>query len=290
MHANQAQLDKLARREANEHALLTLPAFALVGTALILPLVWLLWQSFIGRDGWTFDNYLAVWRSSASLTYLKTTFQLSFFSTLICIMLAYPFCYAMVTLRKGFALTLQICVGATFFASYLVRTYSWLLLLQRRGILNNFLIEHKIIEEPLKLVYNIEGTLLGMVHILLPLMVFPLFASMKTIDRTLLNAAAALGATPSRAFRDVFLPLSLPGVIAGSVLVFVLSLGFFLTPAIMGGGRVVVWATAIATAAEENSVWGASSALGIILLVVTFSVLYALKRLFRIDKVLHRAT
>jgi ABC-type spermidine/putrescine transport system permease subunit I len=287
---NEAQLNRLARREANEHAALTLPALALVGIGLVLPVFWLLWQSFIGRNGWTLDNYLVVFHSGAYLTYLKTTFELSFFSTLLCIVLAYPFCYAMVVLRKGFALTLQVCVGATFFASYLVRTYSWLLLLQRRGILNTFLIEHKIIEEPLRLVYNIEGTLLGMVHILLPLMAFPLFASMRTIDRNLVNAAVALGATPARAFRDIFLPLSLPGVLAGSVLVFVLSLGFFLTPAIMGGGRVVVWATAIATAAEENSVWGASSALGIILLVLTFSVLYLLKRLFRISNVLQKST
>jgi ABC-type spermidine/putrescine transport system permease subunit I len=289
MHVNEAQLNKLARREANERAVMSLPALVLVGIGLILPLLWLFWQSFVGRNGWTLENYLIVFHHPTYLVYLKTTFQLSFFSTLICIVLAYPYCYAMVVLRRNFAFTLQICVGATFFASYLVRTYSWLLLLQRRGILNTFLIEHKFIEEPLRLVYNIEGTLLGMVHILLPLMVFPLFASMKTIDRTLVDAAVALGATPSRAFRDVFLPLSLPGVFAGSVLVFVLSLGFFLTPAVMGGGRVVVWATAIATAAEENSVWGASSALGIILLVLTFSVLYALKRLFSINKVLNKA-
>ena len=278
-----------AGKPTSAHSL-TLPAFALVGTALILPLLWLLWQSFIGRDGWTFENYLIVFRQPhrdlpendlPAFVFLDFDLYHSRVSVL---------------LRDGHAAQklradLQICVGATFFASYLVRTYSWLLSAAAAWHPQHVSDRTQIHRGAARSSSTTsKGTLLGMVHILLPLMVFPLFASMKTIDRTLLNAAAALGATPSRAFRDVFLPLSLPGVIAGSVLVFVLSLGFFLTPAIMGGGRVVVWATAIATAAEENSVWGASSALGIILLVVTFSVLYALKRLFRIDKVLHRAT
>src|SRR5205823_560785 len=168
------------------------------------------------------------------------------------------------------------------------RSYAWLLLLQRRGVINTFLLDHNLINKPLELVYNMQGTLLGMVHILLPLMILPLYASMKGVDGTLVKAAKGLGASPSRAFRDVFLPLSRPGLVAGSILVFVVSLGFYVTPAMLGGGRIVVWATAVVTAVEENPIWGAASALGIILFVITFSLLFGLKRLFGVNALLQR--
>jgi putative spermidine/putrescine transport system permease protein len=286
---NAARLAALGRREVLGRSALALPALLLVLGCLVAPLAWLLWQSFIGPQGWTLDHYRVAIERPAYLGFLATTVQLSVLTTLFCIVLAYPACYAMVVLRPAFAGVVLVCVVCSFFASYLVRTYAWLLLLQRRGIINNFLMDQGWIEQPLRLVYNVEGTLLGMVHILLPLMILPLYASMKSVDRTLVHAAAALGAPPARAFRDVFLPLSLPGLVAGAVLVFILSLGFYLTPAMLGGGRVVVWATAVATAAEENPVWGAASALGIILLVLTLSLLYALKRLFQIDRVLAKA-
>lgn len=286
---NARRLAGLERRDALGRLALTLPAVALVALALFLPLAWLVWQSFLNPDGLTLEHYRVVIERPAYLRFLSTTIQLSFLATAICIALAYPLCCAMVALRPMFASFLFVCVICSFFASYLVRTYAWLLLLQRRGLLNSFLIERGWIEQPLQLVYNMEGTVIGMVHILLPMMVLPLYAAMKSVDGNLVKAAMGLGASPSRAFRDVFLPLSLPGLAAGSLLVFILSLGFYLTPAILGGGRIVVWATAIATAAEENPVWGAASALGIILLAGTFGLLYILKRLLRIDSVLRRA-
>lgn len=286
---NVRRLAMLGRRATLARIALTLPAVALVSIALFLPLSWLLYQSFINPAGFTLEHYLVVVERPAYLGFLKTTFQLSFLATGICIVLAYPMCYAMVVLRPIFGSFLFACVICSFFASYLVRTYAWLLLLQRRGMINSFLMERGWIEQPLQLVYNLNGTVLGMVHILLPLMVLPLYASMKAVDGNLVKAAMGLGASPSRAFRDVFLPLSLPGLIAGGVLVFILSLGFYLTPAVLGGGRIVVWATAIATAAEENPVWGAAGALGIILLVGTFALLYGLKRVFRIDALLGRS-
>lgn len=281
--ANAVALAALGRRESAVRIGLTAPAMLLVALCLVAPLAWLLWQSFLGPGGFTFEHYSVVIERPAYLGYLLTTLQLSVLTTLICVALGYPFCYGLVVLRRGFAAVLFACVVCSFFASYLVRTYAWLLLLQRRGIINSFLLERGFIEEPIRFVYNFEGTLLGMVHILLPLLVLPLYAAMKSVDRTLVNAAAALGASPARAFRDVFLPLSLPGLFGGAVLVFIVSLGFYLTPAILGGGRVVVWSTAVASAAEENPIWGAASALGIILLVVTFTLLYGLKRLFGVN-------
>ncbi len=270
------------RRENLAHVMLAVPALALIAAALFLPLAWLFYQSFLDPSGFTLANYSVVVADSAYLGFLKTTFLLSASTAVICVILAYPICYAIVVANRTYGSWLFVSVVCAFFSSYLVRTYALLILLQRRGIINNFLLEHGLINKPLEFVYNFGGTLVGMVHGLLPLMILPLYASMKSVDQDLVKAAIGLGASPSRAFRDVFLPLSLPGLVAGAVLVFILSLGFYVTPAILGGGRVVVWATAIASTVEENPVWGASSALGIILLVLTFTLLYLLKTIFRI--------
>lgn len=286
---NVVLLSRAARREFAIRALLGLPAVSIVVFALMLPLLWLLIQSFIGPNGFTFDHYAVVFERPAYFGYLKTTFQLSVLTTLLCAVVAYPTCYAMVVLRPWYGSIIFACVICSFFASYLVRSYAWLVLLQRRGVINNFLLDHDLIREPLRLVYNFEGTLFGMVHILLPLMALPLYASMKAVDGNLVKAAMGLGASPSRAFRDVFLPLSVPGLLAGAVMVFILSLGFYLTPAMLGGGRIVVWATAIASAAEENPVWGAASALGILLLVMTAVLLLLARKLLGVKAVGERA-
>lgn len=273
-------------RERRRRLALTAPALLLIATGLALPLAWLLYQSVVGPEGLTIKYYAEVFRHPGYGTYLVNTFQLSVLTTLICVALAYPLSYALVTLKRPFAAFLFACVILSFFASILVRTYSWLLLLQRRGVINSYLLELGWINSPLELVYNMQGTLVGMVHVLLPLMVLPLTNSMRRVDPALMLAARGLGASPARAFRDVFLPLSLPGLLAGGILTFVAGLGFFLTPAMLGGGRVVVWATAVATAAEENPEWGASAGLGILLLVLTFTVLLVLKRLFRVRQLL----
>jgi putative spermidine/putrescine transport system permease protein len=282
-------LARLGRSDRRVGLSLALPALVVVSLALFVPLCWLLYQSFVGTGGFTLAHYREVLERPAYVGYLAATFELAVLSTLFSILLAYPICYAMVVLRRGYAMLLFACVISSFFASILVRTYAWLLLLQRTGVVNRYLLEHGWISSPLALVYNMPGTVIGMVNILLPLIVLPLYASMKGVDGSLVLAAKGLGASPARAFRDVFLPLSLPGLMAGAILAFVASLGFYITPAILGGGRVVVWATAVATAVEQNPEWGAGAALGIILFVLTFTVLVALKHLLGVKNVLARS-
>jgi putative spermidine/putrescine transport system permease protein len=282
-------LARLARSDRRVGLSLALPALAVVSLALFVPLCWLLYQSFVGTGGFTLAHYREVLERPAYVGYLAATFELAVLSTLFSILLAYPICYAMVVLRRGYAMLLFACVISSFFASILVRTYAWLLFLQRTGVVNRFLLEHGWISRPLALVYNMPGTVIGMVNILLPLIVLPLYASMKGVDGSLVLAAKGLGASPARAFRDVFLPLSLPGLMAGAILAFVASLGFYITPAILGGGRVVVWATAVATAVEQNPEWGAGAALGIILFVLTFAVLVLLKHLLGVKTLLARS-
>ncbi|RWB57071.1 ABC transporter permease [Mesorhizobium sp.] len=130
-----------------------------------------------------------------------------------------------------------------------------------------------LIPEPLPLSHNMAGALIGMVQVMLPFLVLPLFASMKAIDANLMAAASNLGAKPSRAFRDVFFPLSLPGFLSGLLIVFVLCLGFYVTPAVLGGGRVIMAAMRIDANVRVYSNWGAASALGIVLLLITVSLI-----------------
>jgi len=160
-----------------------------------------------------------------------------------------------------------------------VRTYAWLVLLQRTGLINTWGMSLGLWTEPLPLVHNMTGTLIGTVHVMLPFMVLPLYAAMKAISPDYLRAAANLGASPTRAFWQIFVPLSLPGVVAGVVVVFVLSLGFYVTPALLGGGRVMMWAMQIERSIAVYSDWGAASALGVVLLVLTLGTLWLMARL-----------
>ena len=141
----------------------------------------------------------------------------------------------------------MIAVMLPFWTSLLVRTYAWLVLLQRTGLINTWGIDLGLWSEPLPLVYNLTGTLIGMVHIMVPFVVLPLYSSMRTIDRSLIQAAANLGASPVQGFWRVFFPLSLPGLTAGSLVVFILCLGVYVTPAVLGGGRVIMVSNRIAT-------------------------------------------
>ena len=167
-----------------------------------------------------------------------------------------------------------------------MRTYAWLVVLQRKGLVNEWGMELGLWEEPLRLVHNLNGTLVGMVHIMLPFMVLPLYASMRAISLDYMKAASNLGASPTRAFWTVFFPLSLPGLFAGMVVVFVLCLGFFVTPAVLGGGKVVMVSMKIETLIDLFFNFGTASALGVVLMVLTLAVLFLAHRLLQLDRVL----
>jgi putative spermidine/putrescine transport system permease protein/spermidine/putrescine transport system permease protein len=172
-----------------------------------------------------------------------------------------------------------------FWTSILVRTYAWLVLLQRHGLVNDWGISLGLWDKPLTLVYNFSGTLIGLIHIMLPFLVLPLYGSMRAINADYLRAAANLGASPTRAFWAVFFPLSLPGLLAGSLIVFILCLGAYVTPAMLGGGKVIMVANAIATDIQMFFNWGAASAFGVVLLLLTGLVLWIAARLARLDEV-----
>nr|WP_241188114.1 ABC transporter permease [Pseudohalocynthiibacter aestuariivivens] len=232
---NKRALERQARKEQAGLLSLSLPAFILVGSLVLVPIAWLFWLSIYGNDGFTLQNYTRMLHPSYRLT-LITTFELAFLVTGICILLGYPLAYIGAQLGPRMASLLMLCVLFPFWTSLLVRTYAWLVLLQRRGVINTWLMEWGVIDAPLKLVHNFTGTAIGMVHIMLPFLVLPLYANMKAIDTGLMKAASNLGASPTRAFWQIYVPLTYSGLGAGVILVFVLSLGFYVTPALLGGG------------------------------------------------------
>ncbi|WP_119273758.1 ABC transporter permease [Taklimakanibacter deserti] len=279
-----------ARRERLRLLSLSAPASLLVLIILLLPVGWLFFLSFVDKDGFTTANYMRLVQNEAYFEIFKVTFLSSFLVTLITAVLGYPLAYLLSQLPRRLAIIGLTVVLLPFWTSLLVRTYAWLVLLQRKGLVNSTLMSLGIIDEPLSLVYNMSGVVIGMVHIMLPFMVLPLYATMRSIDPMLLRAAISLGAPRSRAFLTVFAPLSLPGLIAGSLLVFIYCLGFYITPQILGGGRINLVSMKILENATIYSDWGAASALGVVLLVATLLLFKAIQMLVPVDRLMGKAS
>jgi ABC-type spermidine/putrescine transport system permease subunit I len=180
---------------------------------------------------------------------------------------------------------LLMAVLLPFWSSLLVRTFAWQVILRDTGIINTFLVDLGVISDPIPLIRTILGVILGMSHILLPFMVLPIYAVMRRIDPELSRAAANLGAAPWRAFVRVFVPLSMPGVLAGALLVFVLALGFYITPALLGGLKDQMISQLIVDKVQQALDWGAASAMAVLLMAITFVVLLVASRLIRLRDV-----
>ena len=269
-----------ARRESGTLAGLTSPAFLVLGLLLFLPVGWLFWLSLFDDTGFTLDNYRRMVVEPAYVSIFLTTFKLSVLVTVLSVLFGYPVAYMIAFLPSRAASLCLTLVLVPFWTALLVRTYAWLVILQRRGVVNTVLMDWGVIAEPLQLVHNFTGTTIGMLHIMIPFLVLPLYANMRAIDRDYVRAAASLGASPAAAFWRVYLPLSVPGLAAGTVMVFVICLGFYVTPQFLGGGRV----TTISMKIQQNIAtyfdWGAASSLGVVLFAVTLAVFWGFSRLF----------
>ena len=272
------------QREQRSLDALAWPGLALIAVVALAPIAWLFWMSFIGKYGFTFEHYLRLLDENYTQT-LKTTFQISILVTAISVLLGYPLAYLISQVRPRLAALLMLLVLFPVWTSLLVRCYAWLVLLQRRGVINTWLQDAGLIDAPLRLMHNFTGTTIGMLHIMLPFMVLPLYASMRAINRDYMRAAANLGASPVRAFWQVYVPQSLPGLFAGIVIVFVLCLGFYVTPALLGGGRVYMWSMQIERNVTYHAEWGAASALGVVLLVITLAILGLVGRIIGFDRI-----
>ena len=280
---NRRRFRRQERLERWRLGLLAVPGLTLIGGVALAPIAWLSWLSLRDEGGFTLAHYLRLLHPSYTMT-LQTTFELSFLATAVCVLLGYPLAYLAAQVSRRLQALLLLCVLFPVWTSLLVRCYAWLVLLQRRGLINTWLGDAGLIDSPLQLVHNFTGTTIGMVHIMLPFMVLPLYASMRAVSRDYMRAAANLGASPVKAFWQVYVPLTLPGLFAGIVIVFVLCLGFYVTPALLGGGRVMMWSMQIERNVSYYSDWGAASALGVVLLVLTFAVLGLVGRLIGFDR------
>lgn len=282
---NTRQLANDARRERVQIFSLSWPSLLLVFVFLVLPVGWLFSLSFISDGELSLTNYTRMLEYSSYIEIYKTTFLISFLVTGLCILLGYPVAYLLAQLPSRLAMLGLVCVLLPFWTSILVRTYAWLVLLQRRGVVNDVLMALGITSEPIPLVYNFIGTTIGMLHIMLPFLVLPLYSAIKSIDGDVLRASSSLGASPVKTFFRVFLPLSLPGLFAGTVLVFVLCLGFYVTPQLLGGGRVIMVSMKIAQNINMYFDWGAASALGVVLLVIVGIIFYIAHRLLGLSRI-----
>jgi putative spermidine/putrescine transport system permease protein len=273
------------RREQRLMLALALPALLVILLLVVLPVGWLAWQS-VYHNGFTLENYRRIWSEDIYWRSFALTFQISLLVTLLALLLGYPIAYAASIAPKRWDIIILALVVLPFWTSVLVRAYAWLALLQRTGVINQLLRQLGVIDEPLALVHNTFGTVVATLHILLPFMVLPLYATMQQIPRDLMQAGASLGAGPMLTFWRIFLPLSLPGVLAGSTLVFVLALGFYITPELLGGGRTIMISMLVSRNVELYDQWGAASAVGVVLLVAVGAIFFAVSRFIPLDRVL----
>jgi putative spermidine/putrescine transport system permease protein len=264
--------------------LLLLPSLLLLLAIFIFPLAVVLSRSFTEPHA-GFGNYVALWQSRAFRNILIITFEIAAWTTAICLLVGYPFSYQLARLPKRWAQPLLGLCMIPFFTAILARLYAWTLILGDAGVLNSYLIDWGVVQQPISLLFNRVGVIIGMVHVMLPYMVIVLYSQMVGIDRSLIEAATSLGASPFAGFRRVFLPLSMPGTYAGTLLVFIISLGFFVTPAVLGGGRDVTIATFVR---QEIGVlaWGTATAMSMVLLVVTVGLFFVLDRIFGTERLL----
>jgi putative spermidine/putrescine transport system permease protein len=209
------------------------------------------------------------------LDVLGRTVGISAAVTLICLLAGFPVAALLTQVQGRAADWLMALVMLPFWTSLLVRTAAWVVLLQREGLINSALMRLGLLAEPLELIYNRTGVLIAMSHVLLPFMILPLYGVLKEIPANTLRAAASLGAPPHVRFFRVYLPLAAPGIAAGALMVFILALGYYITPALVGGGGDQMLSYFVAKYTMETGNWGLAAALGLVLLVTTMA-LYAL--------------
>jgi ABC-type spermidine/putrescine transport system permease subunit I len=257
--------------------LLLAPSLLLLLLVFLMPIGWFLVSSMaeIGTLAEIWEEFRAVLGSRAVAGAIANTNWIALIVTVLVLLIGYPVSYVLSRVR-GLAFTLiLVCIVLPYFTSVIVRTYAWMVLLGRNGLINQVLLGLGLVSEPVNLLYNRTGVIIGMTYVLLPYMVLTLYAAMKSVDPRLMQAAEGMGARPLQVFLRVFLPLTLHGVVAGALIVFILAIGFFVTPALMGGPSDIMIAMLIEREIELTQNWPVAGMMTIVLLAVTLA-LYAL--------------
>ena len=273
------------RLGVNRWALLAIPAAIFLVVFFLAPLIQMSSRSLTDPPDAGLSNYVKFFDQQTYIRVLTNTFWIAILSTAACLVVGYPFAYLMTVVPGRMAGLLVIAVLLPFWSSLLVRTFAWQVLLRDTGVINRFLLDLGVISEPLALIRTTGGVIMGMSHILLPFMVLPMYAVMRRIDPEYGRAAANLGASPVSAFVRIFVPLSLPGVLAGSLLVFVLALGFYITPALLGGLKDQMISQLIVQQIQQRLDWGFGTAMSVLLVVITLAFLFIASRAVKLRDV-----
>ena len=246
--------------------------------------VLLMLQRSVYKGGWTLEVFSELLRDGVFWRVMQITGTISLIVTIACLLLAYPVALFLARCEQSTANLLIILVLIPFWTSILVRTYAWMVLLGRRGIINDFLIATGLIDRPLQLLNTRFAVCVAMVHVLLPFMVLPIYSTLKGLDWRLIRAAEGLGARPFAVFRQVLLPLSLPGISAGCILVFTLAIGFYITPALVGGPSDLMISMLIANQVNILD-WPQAAAMAVVLIAVVLTIFAGFTRVMGIEKI-----
>ena len=257
--------------------MMTAPAVLLIGLLYLLPLLRILALSLTEAPG-AAANYGQLFTSDVIARVMWTTVRICVLTTAITLALSYIMAAALTLASARMRTVMFVLILLPLWLSVLIRAFAWVTVLRGNGVLNSTLMSLGLIDMPVSLVRNEIGVVIGMVHYMLPFGILPLFASMRSMDQRVLSAARSLGAGPFTVFRRVFFPLTLPGLFSSFILIFVFSLGFYVTPAILGGGRVMMVAEYISVQVHETLEWGTATMLASVLLFAVFAVIVGLGR------------
>lgn len=259
--------------------------FLLVVACLYLgPLVNILWLSVTDPEP-GIGNYAKLFESEALLRIMWTTVRICIITTVISVVLGYSVAFAMVHAYRNEQNLMLTFLLVSFWISILVRTFSWLMLLGRNGVVNESLEAIGLISEPVAFMRNELGVLIGMVHYMVPYAILPLLVNMQTLDQRVMSASRSLGATGMQTFFRIYLPMTKPGIVASALLVFILSLGFYVTPAVLGGGKVLMVAEYISVQLLITLKWGIAAMLAALMLFGVLAMLWIMSKFMKLSTV-----
>ena len=259
------------------------PALIVTGLLFHLPIVRLFLLSF-GVDDISLSHYEELFATQLYTDALARTIRISLTVTFFSLIIGYPIAYVLASARRNVRTLVALAVLIPFWSSILVRTYAWIYILARQGSVNDVLLSLGIVDTPIRFMFNEIGVIVGMTNALLPFVVLPIYVSLQAQNKSLLEAAHSLGASRTCSFLTITLPLSRPGMYAGALLVFAMALGFFVTPALLGGGKVLMAATYISREIENFVNWPLAAAASVILLLVVSVIISAYARFVSVGR------
>ncbi len=271
------------RRPGFRQFLLLAPAVCALLILFVYPISSIFIRSLFSPD-FTLKHYLYFFQNPLYARVLWITIEISLLCTLSSILVGYPVAYVLRRAKPGPRNLFLLIIVLSFMISLLVRNYSWIIVLQRNGVINLLLKHLGLIQQPLTLLHNKFGTMVGMTHIFVPYIIFPIYSVMMGTDLSLEKAAQNLGATRWQTFWRVTFPLSLPGIGAGALLVFIMALGFFITPALLGGRKELMLSNLIEIQVVDLLNWPFASAMSVVLLIVTLLIFAVYNRYLGVER------